>query len=218
MTNETTPTPSVFLLLKEDGKVYVTKEPVPVFEEDEANKYIRYREGVSWHDHLKSMHDKEIERLKAQAVPVENCFAAKNVISAQNKIYHEDIEVNRFYEIKGYEVEFIKPYIWNDGHYQNVCIPCKQVFMGAKLQRVCEKCCETYEVATLRPVEDKKEKKFMCSTEFVPAMPWNNCSSEDPIIRKLHLYPHGLVTTDDGKEVGQWATIDGKIVIMSSEI
>lgn len=34
-------------------------------------------------------------------------------------------------------------YIWNKGSYRNTCFHCKESFLGAKLQRVCEKCCNT---------------------------------------------------------------------------
>lgn len=214
-------TPSVFLLLKEDGKVYVTREPVPV----EPKPEYLHQPGCTcsvcgcrirvFLIHEKRPYEEQNERIKAQAVVCEDQGQVWKILLETEKPAilnqwggftneHKEDMIGRFYEIKGYEVEIKN------------CLNVK-----ALENSICE--CYTYEscrkaTATLRPVEDKKEKIFPCSTEFVPAMPGYTCPSEDPIIRKLRLYPHGLVTTDEGREVGQWTTLNGKIVIISSEI
>lgn len=150
MTNETTPTPCVFLLLKEDGKVYTPKEPVPVKPEKPPvhGRYFSCRGDkcrekraiyVKWKKHYLS----ELERLTAQAVVCEDQLKAQDLImNATETGTWPHVRMYHLYEIKGYEVEFKK--VCNA-----ICgIACTEG----------DRCNNEEITATLRPVEDKKEK------------------------------------------------------------
>jgi len=96
---KTETTPSIWLFLKEDGQVYVTREPVPQEPECKSKENdCCFNRRCEWLEYM----DKA-NRIRSEAVKVDP--SSLSLISAILN-YLNSIAIGAFYEVRGYEVDF----------------------------------------------------------------------------------------------------------------
>lgn len=96
--------------------------------------------------HYEEAYQKRLSLAISQSIQVENQQQLENLIVEK---YSPDLDP--IFKLKPGEiyqldckVEKIKPFIFNEGNYQNSCTICKSIFDNSnKMQRVCKPCCDT---------------------------------------------------------------------------